>query len=394
MLKTVPKKGKTSCRLLHIFLCCGFFASSLISPLPVSAQYSTSENDEFVNASYKRQLADKELSAWHVRQAQRYRNDKEFLKALMHAERALDIDPASEDNEKLIVRLRRDYDKQMKKLSKVTHYVKKALEAEEAENESKALRYWKKARKLAEGDPRVEKGYQSFLERFDSKVPRLVKANELVAHNAVAAKPKVSEYLISSGDVLEVFVWQQPDLSRNVIVRPDGRISFPLAGDLVAAGNTLVELDQQLTDRLKTYVRYPDVSLAIRRFGGTKTIVMGEVGSPGIYVPTGEGSVLEVIAMAGGFKSTASQNDVLLIRGGLNQPQIAKLQLQDVLRRGDLHQNVAVSANDIIYVPKQEVKDVLAWVEQFFPILSNILVGQSVATNFGTYETSGAAAAR
>lgn len=389
----VPKKRAINVPRLHILLC-GFLLSNLLVPIRASAQLSEGygAGDSFMRAADQRDLVDTELAQWHVRQADRYRAASEYLKALMHAERALTIDPSDEEVEDLIDELRDAYDDKMKRLAKVTKNVQKALEAEDNGKIDKALRYWKRAKNLAEGDARVERGYQEFLNRFDSAIPSLVRATEIATSDST--KTQVNEYLVSNGDVLEIFVWQQPDLSRNVIVRPDGRISFPLAGDLIAAGKTLVEVDRALTERLKAYIRFPDVSLAIRRFGGTKTIVMGEVGSPGIYVPTGEGSVLEVIAMAGGFKPSASQNDVLLIRGGLQKPQIAKLQLEDVLRKGALDQNIRVASDDIIYVPKQEVKDVMAWVEQFFPILSGVLVTQSIATNFGTYETSGAAAAR
>ncbi len=194
---------------------------------------------------------------------------------------------------------------------------------------------------------------------------------------------------VAIGDVLEGFIWQQPDLSRDVVVRPDGRISFPLVGDVPAVNQTLTEVDKALTERLKTFVKYPDVSLAIKRFGGTKTIVLGEVQRPGIYVPTGEGRVLDVIAMAGGFLDKADSKDVLLIRGGLAAPQVAKLDVQSIYTRGSLQDNVALQPDDILYIAKAgkspwaNVKQVL---DELVPIMSETLIFQAVATNFGARE--------
>jgi polysaccharide export outer membrane protein len=196
-------------------------------------------------------------------------------------------------------------------------------------------------------------------------------------------RPATSEYSLSTGDVLEVYVWQQPELSRDVIVRPDGRLSFPLVGDVEAAGRSLTDLDAVITDRLKTYLRFPDVSLSIRRFGGTKTIVLGEVASPGVYVPAGEGRVLEVLAMAGGFTDDAVEDSVMLIRGGLASPQVAKLNLDRALTRGVLEENVLLQPNDILYVPKTRIASTLTFMEQFYPTLSEVLVGQSIGTGFG-----------
>jgi polysaccharide export outer membrane protein len=250
----------------------------------------------------------------------------------------------------------------------------------------RALTLLKHAHTADPDDARLRQAIATLQARLTSRNPRIQRAAEFTL---LPRRPLVEEYHVSPGDVLEVFVWQQPDLSRDVIVRPDGRLSFPLVGDVDAAGLNLTQLDGIITQRLKAYVRFPDVSLAIKRFGGTKTIILGEVANPGVYVPAGEGRVLEVVAMAGGFTKDAKKGHVMLIRGGLAQPQVAKLNLAKALGRGALEENVALRPDDILFVPKGGTVSTLDFMEEFYPTLSEFLVGQSIATNFGTRETSG-----
>jgi polysaccharide export outer membrane protein len=244
----------------------------------------------------------------------------------------------------------------------------------------RALALLKNAHTADPDDARLRQAIATLQARLRSQKPRMQRAAEF---NLLPQKPLVEEYLVSPGDVLEVFVWQQPDLTRDVIVRPDGRLSFPLVGDVDAAGLNLTQLDGIITQRLKAYVRFPDVSLAIKRFGGTKTIILGEVANPGIYIPTGDGRVLDVVAMAGGFKDNAVKDNVMLIRGGMAQPQIAKLNLEQLLSRGSMEENVRLQPNDIVFIPKRQINSILEFMDDFYPTIGEVLVGQSIATGFG-----------
>ena len=171
--------------------------------------------------------------------------------------------------------------------------------------------------------------------------------------------PADFEYVIADGDVLYISVWENADMDQEVVVRPDGRISFPLVGDVVARGRTIVELDGTLTEALKEYIRMPEVSISIRRLGGSKVIVLGEVGRPGVYAVSGSKTVLEAVALAGGFREDAVVNSIVLIRGGFQNPQIQRLNLKQPLLRGrDLAQNVTLQSEDIIFVPRTFIADV------------------------------------
>lgn len=259
-------------------------------------------------------------------------------------------------------------------------WMAQARAAERKGEGKRALALWKRARELDPGDPQPTQAIAAMQERLHPSVPTVRQAAEL---NLIPYKPFTEEYTINRGDVIEVFVWQQPDLTRDVVVRPDGRLSLPLVGDVEAAGMALTQLDQVITQRLKAYVKIPDVSVAIRRFGGTKTIVLGEIGTPGIYIPTEDGRVLDVIAMAGGFKDHAVRDNVMLIRGDRRQPQVAKLNLSKALTLGIMEENVRLQPNDIVFVPKQRINTVLDFMDDFYPAIDELLVGQSLATGFG-----------
>lgn len=274
----------------------------------------------------------------------------------------------------------RQADQQDRRTATKLQLMTRARLAERSGDAKRAVMLWKQARKVEPDDSQIQEALEALQARLRPQAPPVRHAAEL---NLIPYKPFVEEYTISRGDVLEVFVWQQPDLTRDVVVRPDGRISFPLVGDVEAAGMTLTALDQVVTQRLKAYVKIPDVSVAIRRFGGTKTIVLGEVSNPGIYIPAEEGRVLDVIAMAGGFEEHAVKDSVMLIRGGTGAPQVAKLDLNKALSLGVMEENVRLRPNDVVFVPKQRINSVLDFMDDFYPMIDEILVGQSIATSFG-----------
>lgn len=165
------------------------------------------------------------------------------------------------------------------------------------------------------------------------------------------------EYTVGEGDVLYISVWQNDDMNQELIVRPDGKISFPLVGDVPAAGRTITAIDEDLTRRLKEFIKFPEVSISIRKLGGAKVIVLGQVGRSGVYAVSGNKTVLEAIALAGGFSPDAVGNSVILVRGGLKKPQAMRLNLKKALRGLDLSDNVPLQPEDIVFVPRTFVSD-------------------------------------
>jgi len=197
-----------------------------------------------------------------------------------------------------------------------------------------------------------------FTELEDKETVEVKKEEPIVKKKSFVSARKSSDYVIGVEDVLYISVWQNKDLDQEVIVRPDGMISFPLVGDVTAAGVTLSDLDEELTGRLEDYIKYPDVSISVRKLGGRKVIVLGEVGSPGVYGVTGKSTILEAVALAKGFSQNAVVSSVILIRGGFNKPKGTRINLNRAILKADMRYNVILQPEDIIYVPKKFIANV------------------------------------
>ncbi|RJO64476.1 MAG: hypothetical protein C4540_04120 [Candidatus Omnitrophota bacterium] len=191
---------------------------------------------------------------------------------------------------------------------------------------------------------------------------------------------KRPEYLIGPGDILQISVWQNKDLDQEVIVRPDGKISFPLVGDADAEGFTITELDTMLTEKLKEYVRYPEVSISLRKMGGQKVIVLGEVSSPGVYGVSGTRTALEAVGLAGGFTKDAVPSGAVLIRGGFTSPEAKRVNLSRALK-GDLSQNLVLTADDIVFIPKKFIANLNYFLNQVLdPISRGVYISKEINT--------------
>ena len=215
--------------------------------------------------------------------------------------------------------------------------------------------------------------YQKALELINQEATLKLRLKQLDREKKETISKSIvatTEYLIGIGDVLKISVWQNSDLDQDAIVRPDGRISFPLVGDVLAAGLTIPELDEELTQRLKDFLKYPEVSISIKKFGGKKVIVLGQVEDPGVYSVTGAKTMLEAIGLAGGFTNHAVSSSIVLIRGGLDSPQAQRINLTKALDRGDMSHNIALESEDIIFVPKKFIADLNYFLNQILAPIS------------------------
>jgi len=139
------------------------------------------------------------------------------------------------------------------------------------------------------------------------------------------------EYRLGPEDVLDVFVWKEPELTTTVVVRPDGRISLPLANELEASGKTAAELQQEITARLSKYVVQPMVNVMVKQVNSLKISVLGEVRRPDVYRIKNRVTVLDAIAMAGGFTDLARPNKVIVLRNTLAGPQRIKVNIKQLV---------------------------------------------------------------
>jgi polysaccharide export outer membrane protein len=143
--------------------------------------------------------------------------------------------------------------------------------------------------------------------------------------------PGEAEYRLGPEDVIEVFVWKEPELSTTVTIRPDGRISLPLANELEASGRTAAELQAEITIRLSKYVVQPVVNVMVKQVNSLKISVLGEVRRPDVYRIKNRVTVLDAIAMAGGFTDLARPNKVIVLRNTATGPQRIKINIKQLV---------------------------------------------------------------
>jgi polysaccharide export outer membrane protein len=139
------------------------------------------------------------------------------------------------------------------------------------------------------------------------------------------------EYRLGPEDVIEVFVYKEPDLSTTVTVRPDGRISLPLAGELDANGKAAGQLQQEIAERLKRYISGPVVNVMVKQINSLKISVLGEVRKPDVYRIKNRVTVLDAIAMAGGFTDLARPNRVVVLRNTPSGQQRIKVNINQAV---------------------------------------------------------------
>ncbi|GMU21488.1 MAG: polysaccharide biosynthesis/export family protein [Bryobacteraceae bacterium] len=144
-----------------------------------------------------------------------------------------------------------------------------------------------------------------------------------------------AEYRLGPEDVIEVFVWKEPELAATVVIRPDGRISLPLADELVASGKTTAELQQEITAKLSKYVNQPMVNVMVKQVNSLKISVLGEVRRPDVYKINNRVTLLDAIAMAGGFTDLARPNKVVLLRTTPAGSQRIKINIRQLVADGD-----------------------------------------------------------
>jgi len=194
----------------------------------------------------------------------------------------------------------------------------------------------------------------TFASIFPVSVTAADSAGEPTAPAAAAAASDAvpGSYRIQPGDILSISVWKEPDLQADVVVRPDGGMSFPLAGDRIAAGRTVDELRQALGERLRKFVPDPVVTVMVRQLGGNRIYVVGKVNRPGEFAFSRPIDVMQSLSLAGGAASFAALNDIRILRRDKDGRQIAiPFRYEDVARGRRLEQNVLLESGDTVVVP-------------------------------------------
>ena len=158
-------------------------------------------------------------------------------------------------------------------------------------------------------------------------------------------------YRLQPGDEIEISVWGEQDLQRTTVVRPDGRFSFPLSGEIEGAGRTPTDVQAELTKKLLTYIPEAVVTVTVKGMEGNRIYVIGQVTKPGSFVMNPGYSVLQALSLAGGTTPFAALNDIIIIRGkGANQ-RVFHFAYDEIKRGRNLQQNIDLQSGDVVVVP-------------------------------------------
>lgn len=159
------------------------------------------------------------------------------------------------------------------------------------------------------------------------------------------------EYQIGAGDVLQLFVWKERELTRQLTVRLDGKVTIPLLGDVEAAGRTPQELGTDLTQRLTRFIEGPQVSVAVDEAKSIRFYVIGQVNNSGAFPLTGRTSVLQGLALAGGFREFAKTDGIMIVRREGAREAMIPFNYKRLESGKDISQNIALRPGDTILVP-------------------------------------------
>jgi polysaccharide export outer membrane protein len=158
-------------------------------------------------------------------------------------------------------------------------------------------------------------------------------------------------YKILPGDLLLVSVWKEPDLQLELLVRPDGAISFPLAGEIWTHNRSVADIQVELTTRLARYMTEPVVTVSIKEVLGNKIYVIGQVNAPGTFIVNPQVDVLQALSMAGGTTPFADLNNIRILRRNNSQQSALSFNYKEVVGGRNLEQNVMLNSGDVVVVP-------------------------------------------
>lgn len=203
-------------------------------------------------------------------------------------------------------------------------------------------------------------------------------AGQTVEEIKAAAVPPITDldegsYRLTPGDVIEIKFIQNPELNEQVRIRPDGRISMPLVGELLVAGTTIAELSKRLATAYEDILRAPDATIQVREFADRRVFVGGEVQRPGMISLTGRQTALSAVMEAGGFKASAARDEVLVIRrGDQDEPRLLRLALEAKDGRAPEAASFALQPLDVVLITESGVartgRAIDQYVRQMIPV--------------------------
>lgn len=184
---------------------------------------------------------------------------------------------------------------------------------------------------------------------FSNTIAAAEKGRQVGPASGALSQPP--DYRIGPGDVLEISVWKDPDLSRSVVVLPDGRIDFPLVGHFVAMGRTSQELQTEMEAKLKRYIPEPLLTVIVQQANSMRIYVIGKVNRPGHFLLSGNLNVMQALAMAGGLNTFAKANEIQIFREEGAHTMVYPFAYDKVSGGKKMDQNIVLQRGDVIVVP-------------------------------------------
>jgi polysaccharide export outer membrane protein len=168
---------------------------------------------------------------------------------------------------------------------------------------------------------------------------------------ATVAVPEPDKYLLGPEDVIEVSVWKEPDMTKQLVVQPDGKVYYPLVGELRAAGKTVKQVQEEISKRLEKFVTDAAVTVILLKAFNYKIFVTGKVNKPGEFLVGRPTTVLQAISMAGGLTPFASPKNIKVVRKVAGQDEVFNFDYKDVSRGLMLYQDITLQPGDVVVVP-------------------------------------------
>lgn len=175
----------------------------------------------------------------------------------------------------------------------------------------------------------------------------------LLASSSIYAgeKTPVTDYIIGAGDTLEITVWDNTKLTKTVVVLPDGKINFPLIGEITAGGKSVAVFKKELEEKIKAFVADPNLSVVVQQVGSMMIYVIGKVNQPGRFVLNSNVNTLQALAMAGGLNAFAKKNKIRIFRKTGSTTNILYFDYDAVTEGEKLEQNIMLKKGDVVVVP-------------------------------------------
>lgn len=173
----------------------------------------------------------------------------------------------------------------------------------------------------------------------------------LLAVTMPVASANADAYRLNAGDILDISVWKEEGMQRQVLILPDGTISFPLAGHVTAAGRTAAEVQSALEKRIQVYIPEPVVTVSVASVGGNSIYVIGQVKQPGRFDVTSQIDVMQALSLAGGLTPFGDENSIRVLRRNGTKQTALRFDYSAVKRGQQLETNILLSPGDVVVVP-------------------------------------------